>query len=337
MKLWQLFRRNIKMFLRDPKQIFFTFLSPLIIFCAFFLFARGIYKDQFKESFFQDYALLPQTVKDAVYAFVSDTNSQIDVNAFYPKPGDFNIINPSILTQENIKALFNIKDVANTQTQYADTFLLIGLVSLTTFTTAITLCSNIVVDRERKVLNDLYITSTSSSIIRFSYLIYNILINIVVSTFIYGIALSLLAIDGVYSFSIFDALGIWGAILLGCVLNSAIFVFIFSYVKSTHVFVAALIGLVVISGFVLGAFIPLRNLSNGVKEFASVIPSTQISNLIRSLALENGPVIFKEGQAADSAVLFGQTIQNYYSAIYAGGFAAIAIALNFIILPKQKR
>ncbi|MBZ4195147.1 ABC transporter permease [Mycoplasma tauri] len=295
-KLMHLTRRNLVIFLKDKRRMFFTFIAPLIVLLCFVLFARRIYFSQMPENF-------PEQIKN----------------------------------------------------QYADISMLIGLLSTTLFTNAVSLSSIMIADAERKVLNDLYIAPVHPGIVRFSYLIYNIFLNISITLFMFIIGICWMAINKTivvnvnfgnvdktyYAFDTSKIFTIIGIIFLGGILNSSIFVFLLSFLNNTSAFSAISASLSAVAGFLIGAFVPLHTFPRPIAEFSSLIPSTHISNMVRHFIIQDlvfsDTSIFTEKHAAyDYNVLFGQNIKWWGSLIYTMSWTALMVTLN-ISLSNLKR
>ncbi|AIA29428.1 hypothetial protein [Mycoplasmopsis californica HAZ160_1] len=296
-KLMQLTRRNLIIFFKDRRRMFFTFMAPLIVLLCFVLFARRIYFSQ-----------MPNEVDEKI------------------------------------------------KNQYADISMLIGLLSVTSFTNAISLSSIMVSDAERKVLNDLYISPVRAGIVRFSYLIYNIILNICITFLMFIIALCWMAINqtlvvkvdilGIsktyYSFNTAKILIIIGIIVLGAFLNSSLFVFFLSFLSNSSAFSAISASLSAIAGFLIGAFVPLHTFPRPIAEFSSLIPSTHISNMIRHFIVEDlifaNKELFKVNHAlSDFNILFGQDIKWWASFIYTVSWTTLMMSLNISLTNLKRR
>ncbi|AWX42801.1 ABC transporter [Metamycoplasma cloacale] len=224
--------------------------------------------------------------------------------------------------------------------EYADWFLLIGMMTVIPFTNALSITSVMVSDAEKKVLNDLFITPVRSSSIRFSYWFFNLILNIIISTFIYTIILTYMTINKTLTFDSIKTLKVWGIVLFSCVFNSAMVVFFISFVKNTGVFAALNSVLSMISGFLTGAFIPLTSMPKEVAELASLIPTTQISNLLRTVLLDGKDIFANSISAAHSYLLWidKDKIEMWHITLYILSFTALFIFLNFAIkYNKQKK
>ncbi|MCU4116956.1 ABC transporter permease [Mycoplasma zalophi] len=283
-QLWHLYKRHFLIFIKDKKRIFFTFMSPMIVFLCFILFARAIYKAQ-----------LPEMVPD------------------------------------------NIKN------QYADINLMIGLLSVTTFTSAISLSSVMISDAEKKILNDLYMTPVKSSIVRVSYLLFNIFLNIIITTLMYLVSIIWMLIDktftvnGIKSIDVEKGFYIFIFIIVGCLLNSSIFVFLLSFLKSSSAFSPISAALSAIAGFLIGAFVPLQTFPRGIAEISSLIPSTQISNLIKHFALEGLGISGQTNTTKEFIILFGQDIEWWGSFIYVSSWIIVVSMLNLFVQNSKRK
>ncbi|QGZ97764.1 hypothetical protein GE118_03035 [Mycoplasma sp. NEAQ87857] len=393
-----LFQRNLKIFLRDKKRIFFTFMSPIIVLLMFLLFAKNLYKEQLTPLFFTKNNITNEIIDQVLaknqvwfnenkyqffniifkhpelYKNIIDTNNlEIppifqnnqelntflnDHPAFKIAASDHNIfsvlyfkyreilaVEPNEFTIKQIYQQFNdgaIKKAINDsqaiiQNKYADLFLITGLVTVTTLTNSISLCSVMVSDAENKVLNDLFITPIKTSIIRVSYLIFNIIINIVICLLIFGIGLIWMAIDKTFILSFKDIMLLILSLIIGCILNSAIFTFILSFIKSSGAFSAFSAGLSAIAGFLIGAFIPLSIMPNAIRQILSILPSTQVGNLSK-LIIINDISLFKQTPVSNGITLFGQSLtQEWQVLIYILVWTSVVLILNFAINLKKKR
>ncbi|MBN4084678.1 ABC transporter permease [Mycoplasma sp. CSL10166] len=227
--------------------------------------------------------------------------------------------------------------------QYADISLMIGLLSVTTFTNAISLSSVMVTDSERKILNDLYMTPVKTSVIRLSYLLFNIFLNILITTIMYLISIfwmlgnKTFIVNNQTTIPFAKGMYIWFSVIVGCILNSAIFVFIFSYVSNSAAFSALSASLSGIAGFLIGAFVPLITFPRALAEISSLIPATQISNLIKYFALKDLSFVNQSNASFEFYILLGQDIKWWGSFLYATSWITLMFTLNFVIkVPKIK-
>ncbi|MFV8471626.1 ABC transporter permease [Mycoplasma sp. B6188] len=220
---------------------------------------------------------------------------------------------------------------------FVDASMLTGLLSLSTITTALSLAVFIVQDAEKKIFNDLAITPIKPSLIRFSYLMVNILLNVLICIVLYILFIAYMAINGTIElFTVISAFNVFGVVVLGAILNSAIFTFIFSFVKNVAIY-SALMGMISsMSGFFIGAFVPLEIFPTGLKYVLSVLPGTQITNLIRYYAM-SGMSFMSHSPSYYQIVLVGKTLQPWVAFVYVSAFAVVSIAFSYIFRFNAKK
>ncbi|WLP85417.1 ABC transporter permease [Mycoplasma seminis] len=223
------------------------------------------------------------------------------------------------------------------KSQFADGSLLVGLLGLTSLTNAISLSVFMVQDAEKKIFNDLAITPIKPSIIRFSYLLVNILLNIIISVVMYLIVIIYMAANGTLGvMSVATGFIILGIILLGCVFNSALFSFIFSFLKSISAFSALSGALSSVSGFLIGAFIPLTILPAWLSAFSTVLPSTEVVSLLRYYIFSQNEVFASFPQSYD-ITLANYSVQPWVGFVYVGGFTILSLILAYVFTYNAKR
>ncbi|WP_027334946.1 ABC transporter permease [Mycoplasmopsis felifaucium] len=181
------------------------------------------------------------------------------------------------LFEQSVKGLNNIDKM-----KFADGSLLVGLMGMTTLTNGISLSVFMVQDSEKKIFNDFSITPIKTSTIRLSYLLFNCLLNIWICLMMFIIIIVYMALRGTIGIlSGNKSLYVYLIIILGGVMNSVFFTFVFSYLKSVSAFSAISGALSSVSGFFIGAFIPLTILPLWLNGIATVIPTTQIVSLMK--------------------------------------------------------
>ncbi|QNM93927.1 ABC transporter permease [Mycoplasma sp. Pen4] len=227
----------------------------------------------------------------------------------------------------------NLREIKN---QFIDGSLLVGLLGITTLTSAISLSIFMVKDAEKKIFNDLITTPIKPSLIRASYLIVNVLLNIFITTLLYFLVLIYMAIRGTVSIiSALKGLEIFAIIVLAAMMNSIFFGFVFSYIKNVSIFSALSGALSSISGFFIGAFIPLTVLPVAIQGFATIIPATQTTSLLRYLVFSD--ISQFNGFASQFNITWASLDMPWYgSLIYALSFASIVGILTITLRYNAK-
>lgn len=225
MTLYHLTRRNIVVFFRDPAAVFFSLLSPIILFVLFTAFLGGVQTDALAKS-------LPGASAGDVDAFV-----------------------------------------------YA--WVIANLVMITTMTTSLSALVVFVNDRVGDVFRDFLVSPISRIQMILSYLLGAFLVSTALSLVV------LVAADLYLWIAYSAALSIGGLVhvlaqLIGyCLLYSAIWSFVVTFITSNAVFtsLATIVGTA--GGFLAGAYITVGALPRGVVTFMNVLPLNPAAALMR--------------------------------------------------------
>ncbi|TPE57359.1 hypothetical protein FJO69_01890 [[Mycoplasma] falconis] len=247
------------------------------------------------------------------------------------------------------------KEMTSVQSQIGNGSLLVGLLGISLLTNAISISILIVNDSEKNVFNDLSMTPIRTSTIRISYLIVNVILNIALTTMIYLVLLAYLAISKNLSeqiitiedkqivipalLTIKTGFSIFGMIVLGALLNSTFFVFVFSFVKNTTVFSVLSGALSSTSGFFIGAFIPITILPLFLKNLASALPATQVVQVIKYLTFlnlaEHLQVVSQQVESLKPLLASVNFLQNIYFVGYENfqiGYSILYVAICFAVV-----
>lgn len=261
-------KRNLLMFFRNKSEVFFSFLSVIII--------LGLY-----------------------ILFLSDIQVLNIKNVVGDVPG--------------LAALVN-------------SWVMAGLLAVSTFTISLGALGRMVADREKKALDEFLVAPIKRHYIFISYIISTLIINFIIS-------LVLLILSELYIISTGGELLSVNAILYTlfiltlCVLSSSLLLlFIVSFVKSEQTLsvIASVIGTMI--GFITGAYIPIGIMPKFLQIFSNIIPVSQGASLFRKIFLET-PVneVFKNAPI--------EALSEYYKMqgvnLYVGNYE---LSSNFMIL-----
>ncbi|ADE19797.1 ABC transporter permease [Mycoplasma crocodyli] len=230
-------------------------------------------------------------------------------------------------------------------------FLLMGLLSVTAVSNAVSLSSVMVSDRQNDLLNDFFISPVKSSLVKFSYIFFNIIVNVLLSWLVMLTIVFYVLVRGLLFKELFIAyLKIFFLTIINCAVHSVIFVFIFSFVKNNGVYnaLASILGTFI--GVFVGAYFPINQFPKWLQAIVSLIPATQMNAIFRN---EVYPVLLKEFYSNDimskipqwfeefidlKAILFTKRVEWYYSLTYIVSFGIIFATLSAAIkLNLQRR
>ncbi|WP_406613481.1 ABC transporter permease [Mycoplasma corogypsi] len=254
-----LLARNIKLFWRNKEKLVFLLLGPVITLFVFFFFVRKNFEPGTIHTRFLELSSVPEESLNALR-----------------KAGVIELHYSSEFTSNVTNYLFNGT-------------LISGLITITGFTTAIQLSQNIVWDRENRTLDDFFIAPTRTTTIRLSYVVFNIIFNLMITLLtLFAIYTYIYAKFPDSPFTNYETfLSIVGITVLICLINSMFFVFVFSYVKTMSVF-QVLNGLLSsVGGFLIGGYFPVSFLPNYLSAPISFIPQTQAGILLKNIATAN--------------------------------------------------
>jgi multidrug/hemolysin transport system permease protein len=213
----QLTKRNLLLFFRNKAEVFFSFLSVIIILGLYVLFLSD---------------LQVKGIKDTV--------------------GDI----------EGVKALVN-------------SWVMAGLIAVSTVTLALGALGRIVTDRENKSINDFLVAPIKRTNVFMSYILSTLTITFIISTVLFVIAELYILSSGGTLLSFIQIIEFMAIIIL-CVLSSSLLMlFVVSFMKNIQAFsvVSTIIGTLI--GFVTGAYIPVGILPEGVQLVSNVLPVSQ--------------------------------------------------------------
>ncbi|KXP09126.1 hypothetical protein AXK57_15140 [Tsukamurella pulmonis] len=225
MTLLHLTRRNVVVFFRDPAAVFFSLLSPIILFVLFSAFLGGVQTDALQKS-------LPAASGDNVDAFVYS-------------------------------------------------WVIANLVMITTATTSLSALVVFVNDRVGNVFRDFLVSPISRLQMILSYLLGAFAVSVALSTTVFVLADVYLGVVHSAALSVGAFAQAYAQLIGFCLLFSAIWSFLVTFIGSTGVFtsVATIVGTA--GGFLAGAYITVGALPSGVVTFMNLLPLNQAATLMR--------------------------------------------------------
>lgn len=166
-----------------------------------------------------------------------------------------------------------------------NSWVMAGLIAVSTVTLAMGALGRIVSDRENKTFDDFLVAPVSRTKIFMSYIFSTLIITTILSFLLFVIAEVYIVISGGQFLTLIDIFKVMGIIVL-CVLSSSLFIlFIVSFLVTEQSLsvLATIIGTLI--GFVTGAYIPVGILPKGVQIFSNLIPVSQGAALLRKIFL----------------------------------------------------
>lgn len=231
----------------------------------------------------------------------------------------------------------------------ANGILLTGILGATVITVPFSCLTTIVKDREHKVDMDILATSMQRSQIILSYLLSAVVCAVLVTSVILGIGLVALSAMGETYISAASVIALFGLVVVGSISSSALFMIAMIFIK-TSASADGIFGILsAVSGFVIGAYIPLSQFSESVQTICNIFPATHITVLTRKYILggildkmDADITVIESGVFADAikesfsfeATMFGKSISNANSLLYIGLFAVASIVIVAVLFSK---
>lgn len=229
------------------------------------------------------------------------------------------------------------------------TILLVGIMGSALITVPYSCLSTLIKDKENKIDYDICATPIRRWQIVFSYFVAAVISSFIVTGVILTIGLFMLSRVGNLGMSMGNIAGTYGIVLVGSISNTAVFLIISMFFK-TSASSSAFFGILsAASGFVIGAYIPLSSFSEKIQTVCNMVPATQITVLLRNNLLQgildninksiggidNGAFI--EGIKSIfsfKATILGHSLGKSHMYLYIAGTFVVSIILMIITYSK---
>lgn len=164
---------------------------------------------------------------------------------------------------------------------FSDTLMLSSLLPIAGITISLTSLAQIVADKEKNIINDLYVSPISKITLLFGYLLSSMIINICL-ILVYLICLSAYFYFsyGVF-FTLLQFFSIIGVMLLSSLLGNLFVLIIISFVKREQAMGAVGTILGTLMGFVCGAYIPVSLMGDTVLKIFTCLPFLPLTAISR--------------------------------------------------------
>lgn len=184
-------------------------------------------------------------------------------------------------SMNGLESLVNKDDIE----MFVNTILLVGIIGSATIMIPYNCLQTIVKDRERKVDSDILATPVKRSQIILSYLVAAVLSSFIMTALLLTLGLIILGFMGNMHITAMGIAAAYGAVFLGCLSSSALFMTMLIFFKSSSAAAAFFGILTAASGFVIGAYIPISQFSSTVQTVCNICPASQICALLRNALL----------------------------------------------------
>lgn len=170
---------------------------------------------------------------------------------------------------------------------FSDSLMLSSLIPIGAVTISLTSLSQIVIDQERKIINDFYVAPIKRNTLLGSYLLSSFVIGfILLVSFVIFFEAYLMLMYSI-SFSLNQLLAIFGITLLSLILGNFLVLLIVSFTKREQAMEAIGTILGTLLGFVCGAYVPVGVLGATVTKVFTFLPFLPLTALARQTFFMN--------------------------------------------------
>lgn len=168
---------------------------------------------------------------------------------------------------------------------FANGFLLVGILGSSMITVPYSTLSTIVKDRENGVDSDMCVTPVKRTEIVLAYFIASALSAFIMTTVIMTIGLLVLQIMNPMYMPVKYIVYLYLTVLLGSISGTAVFMPIMMFIKTQSVSGSVMGIISAVSGFVIGAYMPISAFSERVQTVCNLFPATGVTVMLRYFCL----------------------------------------------------
>ena len=168
---------------------------------------------------------------------------------------------------------------------FANLFLLSGILGSAMISVPFSCITVLVKDRVNKVDYDILATPMKREQIILAYFISAVLTSILLNSIILAVGLIGIRMQGYMYLNASQVVKAFSIVALGSISASAIFMIVVLFFKTVSACEAFFGILSAASGFVIGAYIPISQFSNGVQTVCNLFPASQITIMLRNILL----------------------------------------------------
>lgn len=168
---------------------------------------------------------------------------------------------------------------------FANLFLLSGILGSAMISVPFSCITVLVRDRANKVDYDILATPMKRGQIIFAYFVSAVLSSTLLTGIILAVGLIGICMQGPIYLNISQIAKAFAIVALGSISASAVFMIVVLFFKSISACEAFFGILSAASGFVIGAYIPISQFSDGVQTVCNLFPASQITIMLRNILL----------------------------------------------------
>ena len=196
---------------------------------------------------------------------------------------------------------------------FANLFLLSGILGSAMISVPFSCITVLVKDRANKVDYDILATPMKREQIIFAYFVSAVLTSTLLTDIILAVGLIGIRMQGNMYLNASQVVKAFSIVALGSISASAIFMIIVLFFKTVSASEAFFGILSAASGFVIGAYIPISQFSNGVQTVCNLFPASQITIMLRNILLNGLLEHINTSLAGVDQGMFVLSLKEYFS------------------------
>ena len=196
---------------------------------------------------------------------------------------------------------------------FANLLLLTGILGSAMISVPFSCITTLVRDRASKVDYDILATPLKRGQIIFAYFVSAVLSSTLLTGFILAIGLVGISLQGDTHLNAIQLVKSFAVVALGSISASAIFMIVVLFFKSVSACEAFFGILSAASGFVIGAYIPISQFSDGVQTVCNLFPASQITIILRNILLNGLLEHINTSLAGTDQGMFVLSLKEYFT------------------------
>lgn len=228
-----------------------------------------------------------------------------------------------------------------------NSWVIAGLISTAAMTTSLGAYGVMVDDEANKIYRDFYISPVKKSKIVAAYMLNSIIVGVIMTLVTFVVGEAFIVANGGELPGAMQILKVIGIILLTVLSSSAFVGFVCRFLKSSQAFAGCSIVVGSSIGFLVGAYVPMGSLPDGVQRVLSLLPCTHSAALLRQIMTETAirtgivgyPPEFIQGFKEELGIVIkvGETeCSTFVHLVFIIGSAFLFYALSLIKLSSPE-
>lgn len=282
--LLQMAGRNLKIFLKDKANIFFSLLTSIIVLGLYVLFLGKMQTDGINESL----------------AAMGIAGAEKEVRAF------------------------------------CDSWMISGVLASACITVPLCACGIMVQDKKRGIVNDLSASPVPDWLAPASYFVSVAAAGLILCSVVFALGLGWLAVTGSWCLAAADVFASLGVMVLSVLCSTALLVFLVGFIGTEGAFTGLNVILGTVIGFLIGAYMPLALMPEGIQYFSAFVPGSHTAGLFRNFimggALDRLGAVSSEAFAAGLREQFSFELNFFGQAVTPAAMAVVLAAVTVVFV-----